>query len=165
METEPNFSSGADPVLYNKSRILHYYNFLLRFLISFLSYIKYKYKYRAAWHGTENLKLVFQKDLTFKFLIESGFRSGIRIWIRVENFRILDPDPYNISYGSRITALNPTPTIKHVVITETSGIDRQVSVILTLIVMLLQSSVVDPDPYWIRIQELLGSGSTHANIG
>ena len=59
METEPNFSSGADPVLYNKSRILHYYNFLLRFLISFLSYIKYKYKYRAAWHGTENLKLVF----------------------------------------------------------------------------------------------------------
>ena len=28
-------------------------------------------------------------------------------------------------------------------------------------------SVVDPDPYWIRIQELpgSGSGSTHANIG
>ena len=27
------------------------------------------------------------------------------------------------------------------------------------------SSVVDPDPYWIRIQELSGSGSTHVNIG
>ena len=27
------------------------------------------------------------------------------------------------------------------------------------------TSVVDPDPYWIRIQELPGSGSTHANIG
>ena len=27
------------------------------------------------------------------------------------------------------------------------------------------SSVVDPDPHWIRIQELPGSGSTHANIG
>ena len=25
-------------------------------------------------------------------------------------------------------------------------------------------SVVDPDPYWIRIQELLGSRSTHENI-
>ena len=28
-----------------------------------------------------------------------------------------------------------------------------------------RTSVVDPDPYWIRIQELPGSGSTHANIG
>ena len=32
---------------------------------------------------------------------------------------------------------------------------------------LISTSVVDPDPYWIRIQELpgsgSGSGSTHAN--
>ena len=26
-------------------------------------------------------------------------------------------------------------------------------------------SVLDPDPYWIRIQELSGSGFTHENIG
>ena len=30
---------------------------------------------------------------------------------------------------------------------------------------LVSSSVVDPDPYWIRIQELSGFGSAHANIG
>ena len=30
---------------------------------------------------------------------------------------------------------------------------------------IIKTSVVDPDPYWIRIQELPGSGSTHANIG
>ena len=29
----------------------------------------------------------------------------------------------------------------------------------------IKSSVVDPDPYLIRIQELPGSGSTHVNIG
>ena len=63
METEPNFSSGADPVLYNKSRILHYYNFLLRFLISFLSYIKYKYKYRAAWHRKFEISFLERLDI------------------------------------------------------------------------------------------------------
>ena len=31
--------------------------------------------------------------------------------------------------------------------------------------ILFKSSVVDPDPNWIRIQELYGSGSKHVNIG
>ena len=31
--------------------------------------------------------------------------------------------------------------------------------------MSVKTSVVDPDPYWIRIQELSGSGYTHENLG
>ena len=52
-----------NPLIWTFSVFLtvHFYIFFLQILgkISFLSYIQYKHKYRAAWHGTTNLKLYF----------------------------------------------------------------------------------------------------------
>ena len=76
-------------------------------------------------------------------------------WDKVPN-SVAEPEP---AYFGRSRCEGPAPG---------STLDKTEDILVdTVLFSLGPTSVLDPDPYWIRIQELAGSGSgsRHENIG
>ena len=114
---------------------------------SFLSIVRYSWRFCTIMSGikrcfvisvqcTNCSQLVIHPDQRFNFF--SDYSQTVSCpHCGVQDFHFTKPLNTFVS-RDELTKVKPTP---------------------------LPSSAVDPDSYWIRIQKLCGSGSTHVNIG
>ena len=114
--------------------------------------------------------LKITRSITFSFILcwESGSDQIRNFFLDPESLSVSDPDhwlPYTLVHRMHYLGVAVGVGV---------GGAALLAIIVVLVVYLcvrhrsrrqVNASVVDPDPYWIRIQEPPGSGSTHVNIG